>query len=87
MRRVVCVEFFIFGESLLGRIQGDREPVSFMYIFEHSFILHLLHPSVLTSFCHIVLFFYVGINLMVFDVMGPGHSDLILDFSLLNVIC
>ena len=26
---VVCVEFFIFGGSLLGRIQGDREPVSF----------------------------------------------------------
>ena len=23
------VEFFIFGGSLLGRIQGDREPVSF----------------------------------------------------------
>ena len=30
MRRVVCVEFFIFGGSLLGRIQGDREPVSFL---------------------------------------------------------
>ena len=26
--KVVCVEFFIFGGSLLGRIQGDREPVS-----------------------------------------------------------
>ena len=25
---IVCVEFFIFGGSLLGRIQGDREPVS-----------------------------------------------------------
>ena len=25
---VVCVEFFIIGGSLLGRIQGDREPVS-----------------------------------------------------------
>ena len=26
--KVVCVEFFIFGGSLLGRIQGDQEPVS-----------------------------------------------------------
>ena len=30
MRHVVCVEFFIFGGSLLGRIQGDREPVSLL---------------------------------------------------------
>ena len=29
--KVVCVEFFIFGGSLLGRIQGDREPVSFWF--------------------------------------------------------
>ena len=28
--KVVCVEFFIFGGSLLGRIQGDREPVSLL---------------------------------------------------------
>ena len=27
------VEFFIFGGSLLGRIQGDREPVSFLLKF------------------------------------------------------
>ena len=26
-----CVEFFIFGGSLLGRIQGDREPVSLIF--------------------------------------------------------
>ena len=29
---VVCVEFFIFGGSLLGRIQGDREPVSLLLL-------------------------------------------------------
>ena len=29
MQRVVCVEFFISGGSLLGSIQGDREPVLF----------------------------------------------------------
>ena len=29
------VEFFIFGGSLLGRIQGDREPVSFSSNFSH----------------------------------------------------
>ena len=32
MRRVVCVELFIFGGSLLGRIQGDREPVSLLLL-------------------------------------------------------
>ena len=26
--KVVCIEFFIFARSLLGCIQGDREPVS-----------------------------------------------------------
>ena len=30
---VVCVEFFIFVGSLHGRIQGDREPVSFLINF------------------------------------------------------
>ena len=34
---VVCVEFFIFEGSLLGRIQGDREPVSFMLYLLYSF--------------------------------------------------
>ena len=34
---VVCVEFFIFGGSLLGRIQGDREPVSFLDWFVGQF--------------------------------------------------
>ena len=29
---VVCVEFFIFGGSLLGRIQGDQEPVSLLLL-------------------------------------------------------
>ena len=28
--KVVCAEFFIFMGSLLGRIQGDRKPVSFL---------------------------------------------------------
>ena len=32
MRRIVCIEFFIFGGSLLGRIQGDREPVSLLLL-------------------------------------------------------
>ena len=29
---LTTLEFFIFGGSLLGRIQGDREPVSFFYL-------------------------------------------------------
>ena len=31
------VEFFIFGGSLLGRIQGDQEPVSFLQISSELF--------------------------------------------------
>ena len=30
---LTTLEFFIFGGSLLGRIQGDREPVSFFVMF------------------------------------------------------
>ena len=30
---LTTLEFFIFGGSLLGRIQGDREPVSFILVF------------------------------------------------------
>ena len=45
--KVVCVEFFIFSGSLLGRIQGDREPVSlFLYFFPFSsvgWVLQELH--------------------------------------------
>ena len=43
MRRVVCVEFFIFGGLLLGRIQGDREPVSSYHIIQgNNRILYML---------------------------------------------
>ena len=51
MRRVVCVEFFIFGGSLLGRIQGDRKPVSlFLNLFSFADVrLDYYHDCLLAS--------------------------------------
>ena len=43
MRRVVCVEIFIFGGSLLGRIQGGRQPVSLFYIFVGIIMINFFH--------------------------------------------
>ena len=50
MRRVVCVAFFIFVGSLLGRIQGDREPVSFFLPLLRKFDLFFLPWENLTYF-------------------------------------
>ena len=54
---LTTLEFFIFGGSLLGRIQGDREPVSFFHCFVSclSFILpglssHFVLHDLLRSF-------------------------------------
>ena len=63
--KVACVEFFIFGGSLLGRIQGDREPVSlsiqgmYGYIcYFHNEIninipVYLITPALLPHLCAI----------------------------------
>ena len=39
------VEFSIFGGSLLGHIQGDREPVSFIFALHLSALNNLTGPS------------------------------------------
>ena len=58
MRRVVCVEFFIFGGSLLGRIQGDREPVVIFGIqIQHSECN--ISPIVTESLADLVVNFHV----------------------------
>ena len=40
--KVVCVEFFIFVGSLLGRIQGGREPVSLLNYNRFTLQLYIL---------------------------------------------
>ena len=85
MRCVVCVEFFIFGGSLLGRIQGDREPVSSLITF--SPILGLIvrapllsriereridHIKLLILSSLMLLLFLLGIAVLL-RFVGPVH--------------